>query len=133
MTHPRTDASLLIVDDEPANVLLLERILERAGFYLSVNVSADTATSPTLLAAVHEVPARRLVLTVRSLEVGYAQGFHLARPRALPMEATLSSSCPVARLPVQGALAGSMYAAGRPDPHRRWPAGVGRTTPPAAR
>jgi CheY-like chemotaxis protein len=62
MTHPRTDASLLIVDDEPANVLPLERILERAGFYLSVNVSADTATSPRLLAAVHEVPARRLVL-----------------------------------------------------------------------
>jgi putative two-component system response regulator len=50
MTRPVTDARVLVVDDQPSNVLLLKRILERDGF-TNVKTTTDAREVVPLFAA----------------------------------------------------------------------------------
>jgi putative two-component system response regulator len=66
--HARPAARLLIVDDEPANVLMLERLLELAGYR-----NVDSTTDPTRVEALYS--ERRPDLILLDLHMPVLDGF----------------------------------------------------------
>jgi putative two-component system response regulator len=72
MTRELTDARVLVVDDQPANVLLLQRILEREGF-AHVRTTTDSREALPLFAAFDPD------ILLLDLHMPYLDGFEVIR------------------------------------------------------
>ena len=70
--EPQLEARILIVDDHPANALLLQRVLEAEGYNF-----VDTTTDPRTVVGLHEINDYDLILL--DLRMPYLDGFEVMR------------------------------------------------------